>query len=146
MIYFEDIKEGTVVELGTYYISEEEILDFAMKYDPQPFHINKEEAEKSMYGGLIASGWHTASICMKLYVEAILNKSSSLGSPGIDELRWKRPVRPGDTLSGMFTIIETKPFKKGIGIVKGKVEVKNQDGKTVMTYIGNGMFGRKDPN
>src|SRR5690242_11639548 len=100
MLYFEDMKPGDKMELGTYTVTREEILEFANKFDPQPFHINEDAAKKSMFGGLIASGWHTASICMRLYVDAILSKSMSLGSPGVDELRWKRPVRPGDVLTG----------------------------------------------
>ncbi len=143
MIYFEDLKENMEMPLGKYSVTKEEILEFATKYDPQPFHLSEESAKKSMFGGLIASGWHTASIAMRLYVDAVLNKSASLGSPGVDELRWKRPVRPGDVLTGKFTIIETKPFRKGIGMVKGRAELRNQDDKIVMTFIGNGMFGTR---
>ncbi|MBI3395244.1 MAG: MaoC family dehydratase [Spirochaetia bacterium] len=143
MLYFEDLKAGDEMSLGGYTVSREEILEFAKKYDPQPFHVDEESAQKSMFGGLIASGWHTASICMRLYVDAVLNHSSSMGSPGVDELRWKRPVKPGDTLTGNFKIIETKPFRKGIGLVKGRAELVNQEGKLVMTFIGNGMFGTR---
>ena len=143
--YFESMEIGTELELGSYHVTLEEILEFAKKYDPQPFHINPTEAEKSMFGGIIASGWHTGSICMRLYVDAVLNQSSSMGSPGIDELRWKRPVRPGDTLTARFKIIDKKPFRKGVGLVKGKAEVFNQEEKLVMTFIGNGMFGMRTP-
>ncbi len=144
MMYFEDMEVGSVYELGSYTVSEEEILEFAQKYDPQPFHIDEEAARQSMFGGIIASGWHTASICMRLYVDAILNKAASMGSPGVDQLRWKRPVRPGDTLTGHFRITECKPFRKGIGIVKGVAELKNQEGKLVMNFLGQGMFGRQE--
>ncbi|HNF28633.1 MAG TPA: MaoC family dehydratase, partial [Leptospiraceae bacterium] len=129
---------------GTYAVTEEEILEFASKYDPQPFHISRKDAENSMFGGIIASGWHTASICMRLYVDKILNHSHSLGSPGVDEIRWKRPVRPGDILSGKFIILEKKPFKKDIGLIKGKAELYNQENRLVMTFIGNGMFKMKN--
>lgn len=144
MYYFEDFEIGQSIELGSYEVSEEEILEFARKYDPQPFHIDPQAAQSSMFKGLIASGWHTASICMRLYVDAILNHSSSMGSPGIDELRWKRPVRPGDTLTGTFTLLEKSDFRKGIGMIRGRAELKNQDGRTVMTFIGQGMFGKKE--
>ena len=144
MMYFEDMEVGSVYELGAYTVTEEEILEFARKYDPQPFHIDEDAAQQSMFGGIIASGWHTASICMRLYVDAILNKAVSMGSPGVDQLRWKRPVRPGDTLTGQFRITECKPFRKGIGLVKGMAELKNQDGKLVMNFLGQGMFGMRE--
>lgn len=144
MIYYEDLAEGQIIELGHYTVSKEEILEFANKYDPQPFHIDEKAAAESMFGGIIASGWHTSSICMRLYVDTILNQAASMGSPGVDEIRWKRPVRPGDTLTGTFRILECSDFRKGIGLVKGKAELKNQDGKLVMTFIGNGMFGKKE--
>ena len=143
MIYFEDMQPGQEIKLGNYEVPLQEILDFAQKFDPQPFHIDTKAAEKSMFGGIIASGWHTASIAMRLYVDAVLNQSSSLGSPGVDELRWKRPVRPGDVLTGSFKILEVKPFRKGIGLVKGKAQLTNQEDKVVMTFIGNGMFGTR---
>ncbi|MCB1165418.1 MAG: MaoC family dehydratase [Leptospiraceae bacterium] len=145
MLYFEDMQPGQSIELGSYQVTEEEILEFARKYDPQPFHIDPQAASESMFGGIIASGWHTASICMRLYVDAVLNRSASMGSPGLDNLRWKRPVRPGDTLSGRFRITECRPFRPGIGLVKGMAELKNQEGKLVMSFLGQGMFGtRKD--
>ncbi|MCB1303594.1 MAG: MaoC family dehydratase [Leptospiraceae bacterium] len=145
MLYFEDMKPGQSIEVGSYQVTEEEILEFARKYDPQPFHIDPQAASESMFGGIIASGWHTASICMRLYVDAVLNRSASMGSPGLDNLRWKRPVRPGDTLSGRFRITECRPFRPGIGLVKGMAELKNQEGKLVMSFLGQGMFGtRKD--
>ncbi|MBE7438975.1 MAG: MaoC family dehydratase [Spirochaetales bacterium] len=143
MRYFEDFQIGQEIELGGYTVTEAEIIEFARKYDPQPFHLSHEGGAKSHFGGLIASGWHTASICMRLYVDSILNASSSMGSPGVDELRWKRPVRPGDTLSGKFTLLETRPFRAGIGLIRGRAELRNQEGKVVMTFIGQGMFGRR---
>lgn len=143
MLYYEDIEVGQAFELGSYTVTEEEILDFARKFDPQPFHIDEEAARDSMFGGLIASGWHTASICMRLYVDTILNRSASMGSPGLDQLRWKRPVRPGDTLTGRFRVIERKPFRQGIGLIKGMAELFNQEHKLVMSFQGQGMFGMK---
>ena len=143
MIYYEDFQAGQEFVLGNYPVSREEILDFAQKYDPQPFHIDEAGARESMFGGLIASGWHTASICMRLYVDAVLSRAASLGSPGVDELRWKRPVRPGDQLSGVFRILECRPFRKGIGLVRGRANLLNQDGKLVMTFMGQGMFATR---
>lgn len=144
MKYYEDFHVGEEITLGGITVTREEILDFAKRFDPQPFHIDEVAAKSSMFEGLIASGWHTASICMRLYVDSVLNDSSSMGSPGVDQLRWKRPVRPGDTLQGKFTILEKKPFRKGIGLIKGRAELFNQDGKLTMMFIGNGMFGTKD--
>ncbi|MCB1325883.1 MAG: MaoC family dehydratase [Spirochaetales bacterium] len=143
MLYYEDFQSGQEFRLGEYTVSREEILDFARQYDPQPFHIDEEQARDSMFGGLIASGWHTASICMRLYVDAVLNGAASLGSPGVDELRWKRPVRPGDRLSGVFRILECRPFRKGVGLVRGRANLQNQDGKLVMTFVGEGMFATR---
>lgn len=143
MRYFEDFKVGDSIQLGSYLVTKEEILEFANKYDPQPFHIDEELANLSMFGGLIASGWHTCSICMRLYVDAILNHSASLGSPGVDEIRWKRPVRSGDVLTGKFTIVECRPFRQGIGLVRGKAELRNQEDRIVMSFVGQGMFGTR---
>lgn len=144
LLHFEDFQEGQEFQLGTYTVAEEEILEFARKYDPQPFHVDAEAASKSMFGGLIASGWHTSSIAMRLYVDAILNKAASLGSPGVDELRWKRPVRPGDILTGKFKILEKRPFRKGVGLARGKFELYNQDGKLVLVFTGQGMFATRE--
>ncbi len=96
--YFEDLQEGAIIELGSKIITEKEIIDFAQEFDPQPFHIDPEAAKSSFYGGLIASGWHTVSIYMRLLVDNFLNQTVSLGSPGLDNLRWLKPVRPGDSL------------------------------------------------
>src|SRR5579859_3157513 len=104
--YFEDFAVGHTLELGSYTITREEILAFARQFDPQPFHTDEEQAKASLYGGLIASGWHTASIFMRLLVDGLLNDTASMGSPGVDELRWLRPVRPGDTLRARFTVRE----------------------------------------
>ncbi|WP_233261532.1 MaoC/PaaZ C-terminal domain-containing protein [Vitiosangium sp. GDMCC 1.1324] len=95
MRYFEDFQVGQVLELGSYVVTREEILAFARQYDPQPFHVDEEAGRQSIYGSIIASGWQTAAICHRLLVRAVLEGSSSMGSPGLDELRWLRPVRPG---------------------------------------------------
>ena len=144
LYYFEDFKEGQIFDAGSLVVSREEIIDFAQKYDPQPFHINEEKA-KIVFGGLIASGWHTAALCQRLMVGSLLSKTAGMGSPGIDELRWLKPVRPGDTLSGWFTIIELKPseHKADRGWMKLKGEMLNQDGEVVLSLIGTIIVARR---
>ncbi len=147
MRYFEDFMEGQVVELGTRVVTREEILAFAREFDPQPFHMDEEAAAASPYGGLIASGWHTVAMWMRLYVDAVLADSSSLGSPGVEELRWLLPVRPGDTLSGRAKIIWAKPSERHAnrGTIFAESELSNQDGEVVMRLRARGLFGRRPP-
>ena len=97
-LYFEDFELGRVYELGSVDVTEADILEFARRFDPQPFHVDPEAARQSVFGGLIASGWHTGAMWMRLYVDSLLDGAASMGSPGIEELRWLAPVRPGDTL------------------------------------------------
>ncbi len=106
--YFEDYVVGTVHEFGSVTVEEAEVIAFAQRFDPQPFHIDAMAAKQSVFGGLIASGWHTAAMMMGMIVEHYLAQSASLGSPGIDELRWLKPVRPGDTLTARVTVLETR--------------------------------------
>ena len=145
-IYFEDFKVGQVYELGTYTVSEAQILSFAKEFDPQPFHVDAQLAAETIYGGIIASGLHTASIFMRLLYDGLLCRSASMGSPGQDELRWVLPVRPGDTLSARGTVEELIPSKSkpDRGLVRTFYEVSNQNAETVMTMRGLGMFGRRD--
>ena len=145
MRYFEDFTLGEVVELGSRSISKEEIIDFARQFDPQYFHVDEERAKQSIYGGLIASGWHTAALTMRLAADGLILDSASMGSPGVDELRWLKPVRPGDTLSARFTVTEIRPSgsKPDRGIVKSFVEVSNQHGEVVLTWKALGMYRRR---
>jgi acyl dehydratase len=138
--YFEDLVIGSVLETASVTVTEAEIVEFAKRYDPQPFHIDKAAAEKSIYGGLIASGWHTASLAMRLMVDA-RGQSAGLGSPGIDELRWIKPVRPGDTLRVRWALVEARrsQSKPDRGLTRSKCEMTNQDGEVVMTYVGMGF-------
>ena len=106
--YWEDFYPGQVLETGGYSLSEEEIIEFARKYDPQPFHTDKDKAKQSYFNGLIASGWQTASVAMRMICDLYLLDAASLGSPGVDELRWVKPVRPGDTLRLKATVLETR--------------------------------------
>jgi acyl dehydratase len=108
MRYFEDLNEGDVFELGEARMSEPEMLEFARRYDPQPFHVDADAAARSPYGGLIASGWHTASVYMGLLVRGLLHDVASLGAGGLEELRWAKPVRPGDVLTGRLTILSKR--------------------------------------
>lgn len=133
--YFEDYVAGSIHEFGSVAVTEAEIIEFARRYDPQFIHTDPEAAKARMYGGLIASGWLTGSLMMRLYADHYLSKVASLGSPGVDELRWLRPVRPGDVLSVRVTIEEAKrsQSKPDRGIVRSYIEVLNQRGETVMS-------------
>jgi len=145
-LYFEDIRVGDIREVGSRTVTREEILDFARQFDPQPFHVDEEAARRSPFGGLIASGWHTAALCHSILVTELLGEESgSLGSPGVDELRWVKPVRPGDTLSVHTEVLEVTPSRsKPGGLVKLRYTVRNQDGEDVMTLTGLGFFRRRD--
>ena len=133
--YFEDYQPGSVHEYGTITVDEAEIIAFARKFDPQDFHVDPEAAARGPFGGLIASGWHTASLMMRLLTDHYLSKVASLGSPGIDELRWTQPVRPGDALSIRVTVLDAKRSrsKPDRGIVQTSIEVLNQRGEIVAT-------------
>jgi acyl dehydratase len=144
--YWEDFAVGEITELGTVEVSREEIVEFAQRYDPQPFHLDEAAAEDGPYGGLIASGWHTAALFMGTFVRTILLDAASMGSPGVEELRWTAPVRPGDRLTGRVTVTATEPSSKrpDRGTVFTTSEVLNQDGTVVMTMKARGFFRRRD--
>jgi acyl dehydratase len=127
--YFEDYVAGTIHECGTITVEEDEIIAFGRRFDPQVFHTDPEAAKSTIYTGLIASGWHTAALMMRLFVDNFLSHVASLGSPGVDELRWLVPVRPGDTLSLRVTILKTNRSrsKPDRGVVLSLIEVLNQD-------------------
>ena len=143
--YFEDMAVGATVDLGKRSVSEEEILRFASEFDPQPFHIDPEAAGKSIFGGIIASGWHTCSITMRLLVDGLLSHSSSLGSPGIEQIRWVKPVRPGDTLHAVLTVQEVRQSqsKPDRGTARIHIDVTNQADELVMWMESFGMFARR---
>ena len=144
--YWEDFTVGTTREFGGLSLSQEEILRFARQYDPQPFHVDEEAARRSPFGGLIASGWQTAALAMRMWCDAYLLDSASLGSPGIDNLKWTKPVRPGDTLRVRATVVEARPLasKPGVGLVKSHWDVLNQAGEIVMQMDGLSMMRRRD--
>jgi acyl dehydratase len=145
--YFEDFPEGLSVDLGEVSLSEHEIVDFARRFDPQPMHVDPEAAKSSIYGGLIASGWHTVGSYMRLLVDKVIADSASLGSPGIDSLRWLKPVRPGDVLRARFTILEAKASnsRPDWGIVRSRGELTNQKDELVMTVEAVNFFTRRKP-
>ena len=145
MRYFEDFREGDVTELEPVTVTEDEIVEFARRYDPQPFHVDADAARDGPFGGLVASGWHTTALFMGTFVRTILLDSSSMGSPGVSELRWTAPVRPGDTLHGRVTVTDVQPSSKrpDRGTVFTTSEVFNQDGALVLTMKARGFFGRR---
>ena len=145
--YWEDFQPGMVIESAEREITEAQMLAFAREYDPQPFHVDADLARESPFGGLIASGWQTASICMRLYCDAILLDSAAIGSPGIDELRWTQPVRPGDRLRLRRTVIEARPSRSRPerGTVRSRSELFNQNGELVMHMTNTNFFRRRSP-
>ena len=145
MIYFEDLELGRETEYGSYHVTREEVLEFARKYDPQPFHLSDEAAAKTHFGRLAASGWHTCAMTMRMMCDAYLLDSASLGSPGIDSRRWLKPVYPGDTLHVRMTVLQARPMasRPTVGLVQSGWEVMNQHGEPVLAMEGWGMFRRR---
>ncbi|HLW03276.1 MAG TPA: MaoC family dehydratase [Ktedonobacterales bacterium] len=144
--YFEDFHVGDTYELGeTAQITAEEIIAFARQFDPQPFHLDAEQAKDSLFGQLVASGWHTVSLLMRLLVDGFLSHTISMGSPGVDEVRWLRPLRPGDTMHARFIVLEATPSKSRptMGVVRSKCEAFNQDGELILTLVGIHFVGRR---
>lgn len=143
--YWEDFRDGEVHEFGAIAVKADDIVRYASQFDPQPFHVDAAAAERSVFGGLVASGWHTAALAMRMMCDAYLLRSSSMGSPGVEQLKWLRPVRPGDTLRVRMTVIESRELKSkpGVGLVKSRHEVLNQHGEVVMQMDAFGMFGRR---
>ncbi|WP_265530072.1 MaoC family dehydratase [Sphingomicrobium marinum] len=146
MMFFEDVTVGDTVDYGSVEVSRQEVLDFARRYDPQPFHLSDDAAAMTPFGKIAASGWHTASMVMRLMVDRLISEGfAALGSPGVEALKWHKPVFPGDTISARSEVIEkiesrSKPF---MGIVKSEVTVTNQDGVVVMTSRPTMMVARK---
>jgi len=143
--FFEDYPVGEIAEFGDHAVTEDEIIGFANRYDPQPFHTDHAAAAESIYGGIIASGWMTGSIAMRLMVDHYISPLSSMGSPGIDELRWLKPVRPGDRLRVRVAVIDSRPSqsKPDRGMILLSWEVINQKAETVLTMKAWGMYRRR---
>lgn len=147
MQYFEDIAVGAKQSFGRYEVTREEVIEFASKYDPQPFHLSDEAAAATHFGRLSASGWHTCAMTMAMLVENLKkNRQAGLGSPGIDQLRWKRPVYPGDTLRCESEVIEKRrsQSRPEMGLFKSKLQVFNQDDAVVMEMVSNGLVQVRD--
>jgi acyl dehydratase len=146
MIYFEDLEVGAERDFGTYEVTREEVLEFAGKYDPQPFHLSDEAAAKTHFGRLAASGWHTAAMTMAVIARQVVgDEQAGLGSPGIDELRWLKPVYPGDTLHVRGEILDKREShsKPDIGSYRTKTTVTNQDEVPVMTFVSIVLIQRR---
>ena len=144
-IFWEDMRVGEVRELGSITPTREDIIAFATQFDQQPFHLDEEAAKASVFGGLCASGWHTCAMAMRLMVTNFLCHTSSMGSPGLEGIKWTKPVFPGDTLSLRATVLENKPMGKrpDIGMTRNLWEMFNQHGDKVLHMEGWGMFRRR---
>lgn len=142
--YYEDFDVGDTREFGERTVTKGEIVEFAERYDPQPFHVDEEAAAESMFGGLIASGWHTAAICMRMFVDNMADEAW-LGARGVDDLRWIRPVRPGDTLSAGAEVVGKRPDEENphVGYVDSKLTAYNQDDEPVISWVGLGIVKRR---
>ena len=143
--YFEDYLVGEVMQYGQYRITAEEIIEFASRYDPQPFHLDEQAGRESHFGGLVASGWMTGSVMMRMMTDHYLSRVASMGSPGLDEIRWLAPVRPGDVLSVRSTVLDARASrsKPDRGVIWSEHQVLNQTGEVVMTVKGMGMYRRR---
>ena len=144
--YFEDYEAGRVYELGSVQVELAEVVEFATRYDPQYFHIDESRAKESIYGGIIASGWHTASMMMRVFADNFLSDVSSLGSPGLDELRWYLPVRPGDTLFVSAIVLEARlsKSKPDRGVMRTRTEVHNQHNELVLSSTAVNFMRRRE--
>jgi acyl dehydratase len=148
MRYYEDIAVGARAGFGAYPVTREEVVAFAEKFDPQPFHLSDEEAARTHFGRLSASGWHTAAMTMAMLVENLkADRQAGLGSPGIDQLRWLKPVYPGDTLRCETEVLEKRrsASRPEMGIFKSRLTVFNQNDEPVMSMISNGLIATRDP-
>lgn len=146
IVHYEDFVVGEVREMGPRTVTREEIVAFAAEFDPQPMHLDENVAKHTILGGLAASGWHTCSIMMRLLCDGLILNSTSQGSPGIDEAKWKKPVRPGDALTVRHTILEKRESKSrpGVGLVRQECNVLNQRGESVMEMRFTAMFGKQN--
>ena len=137
MRYFEDYPPGSIYELGSCQVAAEDIVEFGAKFDPEPYHVDEEAPRASPFRGLIASGWHSASLFMRLYVDSLLLDSAAVGSPGVDELRWLRPVRPGDVLHARLTVVDGGPvaFRPECGLLRKRGVMSDAEGRPVLNLL-----------
>lgn len=143
MEYFEELSIGETHSFGTYEVRQEEIVSFAKQYDPQPFHTDEARARESMFDGLVASGWHTAAMTMRVLVDEFLTDSRALGATGVDELRFRTPVRPGDTLSVETEVVDREPWDDKRGHVHVRVATTNQSGDVVLSMVALVLWERR---
>ncbi len=145
--FWEDLPVGSTLDIGSITVDRDEVIEFAGKYDPQPFHLDEEAAAQSMFGKLSASGWHTCAMAMGVMVRGFLHESSSLGSPGLEQIKWLKPVFPGDTLRLTQTITESRPMasRPDVGLTRTLWKMFNQHGEQVLLMDGYGMFRRRVP-
>lgn len=143
--YWEDFPVGSVREFGGITLSRDDIVRFAREFDPQPFHVDEAAAAASFFGGIIASGWHTCALAMRMMCDAYLLETASLGSPGVDSIKWLKPVRPGDTLRIRSSVLDARPLesKPHIGLVYSQWRMYNQTDECVMEMLGHGMLRRR---
>lgn len=149
MLYYEDIEVGAKQAFGQYEVTREEVVDFAARFDPQPFHLDDAAAAKTYFGRLSASGWHTCAMTMRMLVENMsVVEQAGMGSPGVDQLRWVRPVYPGDALRCETEVLEKRRSKSRteMGLFKTRVRTFNQDGDMVLEMVSNGLIGVRDPS
>jgi acyl dehydratase len=140
--HYEAVEIGETDSFGSYEVTREEILSFGNQYDPQPFHVDPEAAAESMFGELVASGWHTAAMTMRMLVDNYLLESGAMGSPGVEQLRWRVPVRPGDVLSVETEFVDKEPWDDERGVVRSETETVNGDGDTVMEMTSMVLYPR----
>ena len=143
--WFDDFAVGEQFEFGAYVVSEDEIIDFARRYDPQPFHLDHDAAKASHFGGLVASGWMTSAVLMRLLCDHFIPRQSSMGSPGVDEMRWLKPLRPGDTVRARVEVTETRASqsKPDRGVIRCRHQLLNQHDEVVMSMHGMGMYKKR---
>jgi acyl dehydratase len=142
--YFEDMTVGDTDEFGTYEVTKSEVLEFAQQYDPQPFHTDPEAAADSIYGGLIASGWHTCAMTMRLLVDGHYSESAAMGAKGLEKLRFRQPVRPGDSLRVETEVLGKEVESEDRGVVRARSETVNEDGEVVLSMVSDVMYARRE--
>lgn len=145
MDYYEDVAVGTTREFGRYEVTEAEIVEFAERYDPQRIHTDPEAAGESRFGTLVASGWHTAAITMRLLVQATLSKSATVAGLGVDDLRWRNPVRPGDVLHVETEVVDKEPWESDLGLVRTRTRTVANGDTEVLSMVRLSLFERREP-
>jgi len=143
MRFYEDFEKGETRECGTYEVTRGEMVGFAEKYDPQPFHIDEKEAAESHFGGLVASGWYTCAVTMRLVVEELLKDHAAIGAAGVEQIQWREPVRPGDSLGVRLEVIGKEPWDDNKGLVRyNQKTVRERDGEVIASMVPNVLFAR----